>query len=300
MQFKQGWIHDPKAVEEAMQDLPFPVVGDCYDLIKDTGKGKTVLLYEYVNKLLGAYPLRKQTVGDCVSQSTAGAIDNLTCFEIVRLKQPEEWIAEASSEVIYGGSRVVIGNGRLGSGDGSLNIWAAKYVNQYGILVRQKYDFADLTQYSGTRARDWGYRGFPKDKIISLSKNNIVKTISRVDSIEQARDLLANGYPIIIAGNYGFSSTRDKYGFARRSGSWAHSMLLNAVDDAGIDAGGRPGCLCCNSWGKWNTGPKRLNQPEGSFWMDYQDVELYLKYGDCWALSDFDGFEKKTLEWDIF
>jgi len=54
-----GWIDDPKAVEEAMKTLPFPVVGDCNQAIKDTGRGKTVLLYKYVEEILGGFNVRK-------------------------------------------------------------------------------------------------------------------------------------------------------------------------------------------------------------------------------------------------
>jgi len=61
-----GWIDDKKAVEEVMKTLPFPVVGDCNDVIKDTGKGKTVLLYKYVEEILGKFNVRRQAIGDCL------------------------------------------------------------------------------------------------------------------------------------------------------------------------------------------------------------------------------------------
>jgi len=237
-------------------------------------------------------------VSNCVSFGSAGAIDCLKAFEIKRLGQFEEWIAETSTEDIYGGSRVVVGNGRLGNGDGSTGAWAAKWVSQYGTLVRKDYGDFDLTTYSGSRAKSWGYRGFPKNEVIKYCKDYPVQTVSRVDTYEEARDLLANGYPVTIAGSLGFSSKRDEDGFARPSGSWAHQMFLAAIDDAGVDCKGgrrRPGVLVVNSWGKWNGGPKRLGQPDGSFWISPEDLNRYFRNGDCWAYSDFQGYKPKKL-----
>ena len=237
-------------------------------------------------------------VHNCVSFGSAGAIDCLKAFEIKRLGQFEEWIAETSTEDIYGGSRVVVGRGRLGNGDGSTGAWAAKWVSEYGTLVRKNYGEFDLSKYDGSRAKSWGYRGFPQNDVIKYCKNNPVRTVSRVDSYEEARDLLANGYPVTIAGTLGFSNRRDSDGFAKISGGWNHQMFLAAVDDVGIDCKGgrnRPGVLVVNSWGVWNGGPKRLNQPDGSFWIEPDDLNRYFRNGDCWAYSDFQGYVPKKL-----
>ena len=40
-----------------------------------------------------------------------------------------------SPEVIYGGSRVEIGGGRI-RGDGSIGAWAARWVRDYGVVPR--------------------------------------------------------------------------------------------------------------------------------------------------------------------
>src|SRR5690606_15878528 len=134
-----------------------------------------------------------------------------------------------------------------------------------GTLIRKNYGQEDLTRYSGNKARDWGRRGTPSS-LLPYAKEHLIKTVTKITSVEQCRDSLANGYPVTIASNAGFTSTRDRYGFARRSGSWAHQMFLHAVDDDGVD--GAPKGVCCqNSWGpSWISGPKRLGQPDGSFW----------------------------------
>ena len=62
-----GWVDDPAKVEQVMNELPYPVFSDVWESVKGSGKGKTVLLYEYIKKASGGtFPARKQTVGDCV------------------------------------------------------------------------------------------------------------------------------------------------------------------------------------------------------------------------------------------
>jgi hypothetical protein len=258
-----GWVDDQNAVEAVMSELPFPVFGDVWESTKDSGKGKVVLLYDIIEKVAGYFPLRKQAIGDCVSMGTAYAVDAIKAVDIYIKKDFEEWVAETATEDIYGGSRVQIGKGRIGSGDGSVGAWAARYVNEYGALARKKYGDIDLTKYSGSVAKSWGMpnRGTPKD-LIPFAKEHPVLTISQVSNYEQCRDLIANGYSVTICSNQGFSSKRDKDGFAAPQGNWAHCMSLLAIDDEYK----RPGVLIQNSWGVWNSGPKRHNQPDGSFW----------------------------------
>ena len=287
-----GWVYDPRGVESSMSSLPHPVFGDAWGPIKGSGKDKVCLLYDYIYRVAGNFPIRLQTVGDCVSQGAAYAVDAAKCVDIFVNKEFEEWVAETSTEDIYAGSRVVIGGGRL-RGDGCYGVWAARYCNEYGAVPRGKYGNVDLREYSGSKARNWGKPsgGVPKT-LLEVAKQHPILTVSRVDSYEQARDLLANGYAITVASDQGFSSQRDSEGFAKPRGEWAHQMCLLGVDDKYK----RPGVLCMNSWGVWNAGPKRNNQPDGSFWIDADEVEKrMLSKGDCWAFSGYEGFEPRKL-----
>ena len=287
-----GWINNPQAVESSMESLPHPVFQDSWGPIKDSGKNQVVLLYSFIEKVAGAVPIRRQTVGDCVSQGAAYAVDAAKCVDIYVNNEWEEWVAETSTEDIYAGARVVIGGGNL-DGDGAYGVWAARYCNEYGAVPRGKYGKVDLRKYSGSKARNWGKRsgGVPKT-LLEISKQHPILTVSRVDTYEQARDLLANGYAVTVASEQGFSSKRDSEGFAKPKGEWAHQMCLLGVDDEYK----RPGVLCMNSWGVWNAGPKRHNQPEGSFWIDADEVEKrMLKVGDCWAFSGYEGFKPRKL-----
>jgi hypothetical protein len=287
-----GWVNAPREVDTVCNSLPFPVMSDCYAGIKDTGAGKTVLLYKFVEKSIGRYNVRTQAIGDCVSFGAACAVD------ICKAVQGGEWGAETSTEDIYGGSRVQVGGGRL-SGDGSIGAWAAKYVSEYGTLIRKAYGAGelDMTKYSGTKARKWGSRGNGTPSILlPVAKQHLVKTVTKITSVEQCRDAVANGYPVTIASNQGFSKSRDQYGFASPSGSWAHQMCITAVDDDASTANGRKGFLIQNSWGaNWISGPKRLGQPDGSFWATYEIVSHIIRSGDCWAFADVLGFKPREL-----
>ena len=288
-----GWIDDPAAVEAVMNDLPFPVFSDIWTPIKDSGKGKRVLLYDFIRKASnGEYPKRKQTIGDCVAHGAAYAVDAVKSVDIILKNEFEEWVEETATEDIYAGSRVQIGGGRI-RGDGSIGAWAARYVNEYGALPRGKYGNVDLTTYSGSKARSWGRggAGVPKS-LIPTAKKHPIQTVSKVTTYEEVRDLIANGYAVTIASMQGFSSKRDSEGFAKPQGSWAHQMSILAVDDEYK----RPGVLVQNSWGTWNSGPKRHDQPNGSFWVDAEEIERrILKKGDSWAFSGYEGFKPRTL-----
>jgi hypothetical protein len=292
----QGWCDRPADVNAIMAVLPMPVFGEVYGELKNSGRGKIVLLYQCVEKVAGSFHVRLQTIGDCVSMGAACAVDTLKATEIVIKGDLEEWIGDTATEDIYGGSRIQIGNGQLGYGDGSVGAWAAQYVSTYGTLVRKNYGSVDLTTYDGERARRWGNpgAGCPRDLLV-FAKEHLVKTVSQVRNYEEARDAIANGYPITVASNQGFTKVRDNDGFARPEGNWGHQMCFTAVDDSFK----RPGLLCQNSWGTtWISGPKRNGQPDGSFWVDADTVNRMLGQNDSWAYSNFDGFQLQELSLD--
>lgn len=288
-----SWIDDPRTVEMLMNKLPFPIFADVRAPIRDTGKGKVMLLHKIVEKVAGYFPNRRQTIGDCISQGAAYAVDCIKAVDIYIKKDFERWVDLTATEDIYWGSRNVIGKGRLGNGDGSLGVWAAKYVNEYGSLPRGKYGTVDLSTYSGSRAKTWGRAGYklPKEFVDKI-KEHPVEVVSQVKSYEEVRDLVVNGYAVTIASNQGFASRRDAEGFAKPQGSWAHQMCIIGVDDKHR----RPGVLVQNSWGTWNGGPKRHDQPDGSFWVDADEIERrVLRSGDCWAFSGYAGFKPQKL-----
>jgi C1A family cysteine protease len=143
----------------------------------------------------------------------------------------------------------------------------------------------------------WGRRGVPSE-VVEEGKKHQVKTISMVKSIEEARDAIANGYALSVCSTYGFSSRRDKHGIASRSGSWNHAMAWVAMDDS-HEIYNETLFLVQNSWGVFNGGPKRFEQPDGSFWIRERDAAGMLNQNGAWAFSDVDGFPPRKVDWTI-
>jgi hypothetical protein len=282
------------AVDQAMAALAQPLFYAAAYPIKDTGAGKVVLLYQFLAQHCGGkFPIHKQTIGDCVSHGWSLGIDVLQGAEI-QASQAGKFPGEEASEIIYAGSRVEIGKGACGLQDGSVGAWAAQFVTKYGTIVRGKYGSLDLTTYNGQTAQKLGApnAGVP-DPLEPAVREHPIKTTSLVRGYPEARDAIANGYPVPVCSTVGFDgqggnqTKRDQDGFAKRNGSWPHCMLFAGVDDAFK----RPGLLCINSWGTtWITGPRRHEQPEGSFWVDADTVDAMLREGDSFAVSGYVGY----------
>lgn len=307
-----GWVPDPKETSKFKRSQREPFFKGAARQLAGSGQGKRALLWKYMEGVTKS-PLipHDQSIGDCVAEGWGLGIDILDCVQIAHGRG--SWKGKTATEVIYAGSRIEIGNGKI-KGDGSHGSWAGKWCRDYGVLLRQpylngKYDF---TTYSGAKARKWGHictkctawGGGVPDELEPLCKEHPVKTITLITSWEQARDAIYNGYPVVICSDVGFETTRDKDGFLPKhhlypniKGKWFHCMLLAGMDDT-IS---RPGGLIINSWGtNWIDGPTRLDQPGGSFWADADIIDLMLKQNDSFALSKYIGYPKQNLDYKLY
>lgn len=290
---QSGWIDSQKARERFVAKHRYPFLSQLNQEIRGTGKGKKVFLWKLYEKLLG-HPLQthNQTIGDCISHGFGLGIDVLTAVRILMFNKQERWIAKAATEIIYAGSRVEVGGGKV-VGDGSTGAWAAEFIRKWGVLLRQPYlnGRYDFTIYSGAKARELGKRnvGVP-DELEPICKLHPVKTCSLVRSWEECRDAVANGYPVVMCSNIGFRKRRDANGFLRRSRRpWYHAMAIIGIDDEFR----RPGALIQNSWGEnWVSGPTRHGQPVGSFWCDAKIIDAAMRQGDSIAISGYAGYPR--------
>ena len=187
-----------------------------------------------------------------------------------------------------------------GRGDGMNGVDAAAFVNKYGVLLRQKYlnGKYDFSIYSGQIARNLGTSGVPVE-LLPLCRLHPVQTVSLVKSWEECRDAVANGYPVTMCSNVGFSTRggRDRDGFLSPGRQpWHHAMLIAGIDDSFK----RPGGLIINSWGDWIDGPTRLNQPTGSFWADASVINRAMRQSDSIALSNYAGYPLQDLDYRFF
>lgn len=290
---KCGWVNLPFEVENILRQLPAPYFADAGAHL--LAGADDVFLWEACQRVVGGHlPAHDQDgVGCCVGEGFSSAVEYLQCVEIALGGQAERY-HPISCEAVYALSRVEVGGGRL-RGEGSTGAWAAKAVSQFGVLPRSTVGRYDLTAFDPKLARSWGDSGLPDD-LEPEARKHLVRTVSLVKSFDEAKAALANGYPVTVCSNQGFSLTRDDDGFCSPRGSWSHCMCF-----IGATAGRRPGLCCLQSWGPATPGgPIGIgDHPACAFWVDADVADRMLRQGDSWALSAFDGFPARRLDWMI-
>lgn len=290
--FLQGWPGRDEA------ERCFNLVADDFvqfpkSLINVYGASRKAFLWEFSRKLLGKdLPTITQKIGSCVSEGAKNAVDYLSCFEIVRLGQAEDF-RPSFAPYYYGTGRVYVGQGRLGNQDGSLGSWMAKAVMAYGTLFA---DEKGVPEYSGSVASQWGSSKAVLDKWLPIAKAYLIKSAARIRTFDEVVAANTNGYPVTIASNQGFSMLPNDKGFHEGQGEWAHQMCILASDAEYHE----PYCGIINSWGSsvhgilkdfhtgenWPAGMLRVREP----WISHM-----LKTGEAYAYSSFQGFPSNDL-----
>jgi hypothetical protein len=287
-----GWVKDEDAILQNLDEektLQF----------HNTPAGKAVLgddqdafLWRAVRKAGGftnsQYPnVNQGPVGSCVGAGNKHAVDVLQAVQIVGGANLT-W-KPVSLEVIYAGSRVEIGGGRI-RGDGSVGSWAAKWLQEGGVAPMEKVGGHDLTQYSPSRARAWGRSGVPDDLEVETRKHT-VKSAAVVRSAADVKRAILQGYPVPICSDQGFTMERDRNGFCSPRGSWAHCMAVIGYRSD------KNAFFILNSWGdNAHTGPVwPEDAPKAGFWCDWNTMDRIARQGDSFALSDVEGFPGRKL-----
>lgn len=293
---KFGYVRRKDAVRDFIACTHKPLFEQQAREIEGSGRGKQVLLWEPYEQVTGEpfVPIY-QEIGDCVSHGFTLGAEVLSTVEIAVAGEREQWRGKFSTECTYAGSRVEIGGGRI-RGDGSTGAWAARWVMDYGLLLRGVYGDFDLREYRPDLAKRWGAPGAGvPDQLEPILREHPIKTATLVQSYDEFIDAIANGYPVAICSNQGFRMQRDRDGFLPPSGKWAHCMLGWGFDDKSDRKGG---CIA-NSWGvDWVKGPKHpLGCPDGCFWVDAKIIDRMLRQGDSYALSGFVGYPARSLDY---
>jgi hypothetical protein len=297
-----GAFRDPEADERFQGGLEFKDFGQAAAAnpgLEGSGEGAVALLYRYVLALSKSQGKSNpyavaQKRGDCVSFSTRNASDALRATEIVLKGDRETWVAETATETIYW----YRGHSGEGASCSRLAEWLTK---AGGMMLRQKYpDLSlDLSSYDPNIGLD-GKSG-PPVSVRTIAAEHQVKYATLVKSVGEARDAIANGFPLSVCSGYSFSNARSKDGIAARTmGGWAHAMSWLAVDDsAEAKRLGGPLFYVQNSWGsRWNGGgwPERYgDNPGGGFWIVAKDAAGMIAQGGAYAFADAAGFAPKKL-----
>lgn len=296
-----SWVGDshPELLREAFDMWGDEVAQPLRIIGSQEPKPATVRLWDYSRKVLGKdTPNYAQQVGDCVSFGMKNACNYVQFLPILGGEFHE--YHETFPPYFYGISRVQIGGTRLGLMDGSLGVWAAKGVMQYGVL---RADEQGVPQYSGSLARSWGRGSGPPTSFIDLGKKHLVKSTALVTTVEQAMEAIKNGYPVTIASNWGFKMAASSDGYFAPQGSWGHQMCLTACSSGEDGKDAYFGML--NSWGEdahgqiidFHNGEK---WPGGMLRVRAEYIGKMLAQGDSFSVSMFDIFPAQRLPSSAF
>lgn len=271
---------------------------------------KAIYLWQSVAKATGLPPpvFNQNPVGSCVSFGTSRAYEKSLAVQIT-LGERFEW-TPLVEEVVYAGSRVEIGGGRLRGSDGSVGAWAARWVKEYGGLPRGVYTVKgktyDLTKYDPARCRSWGDAGVPDDLEAEVRKYP-AGDVAQVLTWPAAKKALAQGYGIAVCSGVGFNkpgtrpgyvdpATRDARGVCQPFGNWGHCMCLDGyhTDEAGKEYGHIE-----NSWGPTaHLGPVGWGNPTtAGFWAEASVINGMLGARDSWAIASVKGFPARKIDW---
>jgi hypothetical protein len=218
-----GWLHDPGEVQGVLATMPMPLFGVAAPHLWRSGANQTTLLYKAWKDVNGSYiDYPAQEIGCCVSRGFGHGVDLLQCVQVSLGKKAEKF-TPTSHEFIYGTCRVDIGGQRGSYQDGAVGAWAAKAVSTIGTVSQEL-----VGPYDDRKCKEWGARGVPANLKQEAAEHQVLTT-SLVTTYEELEDALANGFPVTVCSNQGFTMSRDQDGFCQPRGSWAHCCPPEAM-----------------------------------------------------------------------
>jgi len=331
-----GVIPDPRSREELRSGSTFSSfeAAASANQLQGTGKGQLSVPFIPTQRLNPLeWPGVGQGTGCCASRALINAATLSYGYEVwnglpdERKAQyssdsrdssavAEEWpVVPDPSQQTFDHVTVYGERGHRGQG-ASASEMAVAVRDRVGLLPRGSYNIPGYGRYDCSEYNDraaarsgphWG-SAFRK-----FTHKHVVRDVTSVDIIEEARDALANGFGITCGSGFGCASQRpaitDSHGNTcagpnRRTKRWLHAMAWIACDDrpwAHSKYGG-PLFLVQNSWGGFNSGPRRIYDtdieiPVGSFWITYREAKWMLSWDDTVAVSCVKGFPRTSLIW---
>jgi hypothetical protein len=157
----------------------------------------------------------------------------------------------------------------------------------------------DLSKYNPRIGQDG--RSGPPAAAIEVSRQYPMRMLTRITSIEEARDAICNGFALSCCSGLSWSNSRDERGVSRRTPQgWAHAMCWDGVDarDEIVAKYGGPLFKVAQSWGNWNSGGWAIEYgacPVGGFWILPSDAKAAISHSGTYAVGDAQGFRAKSL-----
>lgn len=310
MNFSTGWVPKPEEVwktvkflEEQTDNGPALFAQAAPNLMADLDDEDPVFFWDFEEKVLGKRlnSWNQLQVGSCVAFGCGRAVQDLMLIQIAAGSH-ELFPAEVATEPIYGGSRVEVGGGQI-NGDGSVGAWAARWVKEWGVLLRQKYGSYDLLKYDEARCRDYGRRGCP-DPLEPEAKKHPVKSTAMVRTGDELWAALGAYKPVSVASMQGFTTTLRE-GYCEPSGQWAHQMFLRARF---VSPKRGKSVVIQNSWGdgylsgerfvdvQTKNGVMRVELPGGAFATTLATAHKMVSQEDSFAYAGLDGWKKTFVD----
>ena len=306
-----GWINEPTAVAESLarmesagRSVSFAATrselkGYWQSLVERGSTG--VFLQDAETELFGqTQPAFHQQIGSCVSMGTARAIQDTAYWALAQrgdIGRP----VQIATEPIYAGSRIEIGHGQLGHGDGSIGAWAAEWVHNGGMLARGVYGQIDLTQLRDDLASEWGAPGCGVPAELEAEcRTHLVGACHKLDTVVDMADAIAAGHAVA----YCCGRIRGKpnaAGYAASDSNGGHCTEIQAVL---LDTAGRLAFVEQQSWGNYpdiaihlqfQGGVKVLRQ--GSYGVYGDDLSRCLDQGgEAWCFDQVALWRPNSLE----
>lgn len=250
-----------------------------------------------------------QMTGSCVGAGGDNAARTAMNVEVALKGETEEyrptwWLYAYGRSRHHGGLR--------GRGEGSFGSTWAKAATTDGILEMDPAGLPDLPDYkvddgwivqSASTELEWSDGVRIASHWLTHGRTHLFKTAARLQNKDEAFEAIANGYPLTQASSFGFRNptvkgTKFPIRVATWNGTWHHQTYIDEVWDHpelnGIYY--RWG----NNWGPDAHGAPTGDEPAGGVYIHESLMDRLCKEGEVFALSSFDGFPSRKLNWSAF
>lgn len=297
-QFNEGWSYQPEAIaasEESMSKggLLIAAAGSLFRGAWQSAVSRGITSFLACTVEANPEPAYCQSTGVCTSMIYRALQD---CLNWDRVHYGGlSRVVKLCFETLFGGSRVAIGRGQLGSGDGSVGAWIAEYVARIGVLERGMYQGTDLSRPNENLAQYWGRPGIGVPvQLENLSKSHRFAA-HRCTSTDELADALASGcFGGICRSRYTHSIDTD--GFATFGNSGGHHTCLRGCF---IDYRNRrvfveqqthgPGVPDPHPLARTQSGNVSLS--DGAYLVREEDIARFLAAGEVWVFQPREGEE---------
>lgn len=275
------------------------------DVISVVAPPDRVILHELEKKHTGGLlPRIHQLTGSCVGCGGARAYTHSMLGDAA-LRGDAEEVKIPFPFATYGVGREIMG--ARGRGEGSFGAAQAKAVEQFGMLPWDHAMVAKPTIQTGwatwTKSveLDWSHpTAWPKSRseVEPEAQKHQIQTVVQIKDPEEAVNLLAQGYGVTQASNFGTNPrVEGDVLLGRWNTSWAHQMSIG-----GYWRHPTHGLIFVidNQWGDVHGACPTLSQigVNGSFWMLASDLAKICRSDEVYGHSNTEGFPLRVFDWD--